>query len=680
MRRKLRTIAALIVVLTMVFTWGIVAYADAPVAVNPMYVPLRMLFEYTGSTVTWEEENSRIVVNHEDDTYYFFLHRSDAFKNGEAFTLNFMVAVDNNTSYISWYDIAFVFVDETGYLSDTIMIAVLNALYLMDVAAIPGLTIAIVDAETGFTWTQGFGFADVANNVSVTENTLFNLASISKTFTAVAVMQLAEAGVIDLDEPVVTYLPDFSSLPDFETEEADYRNITVRMLLAHASGLYPDLVASGVATVNSYNKAYMNDFLDTLAGLRMSSTEASVFTYANNSFTLLGILVAEMAGYDSFFDGFVSYMQEKVFTPAGMSLSTFALGSSHMPYLAHPYVNTAVPDDLIYYNAIPAGGVFSNANDMARFMHILLSGGIYEGSRILSADSVQQMFEIQDFEFEHAINYLAPNMHPGLGLIYATGFDGFTHVGHSGNVIHYHSDMAFDLDSGLGVFVSVSSISGMGVDRYLAVEVLQYAVYSKTGALDKPTPDYNVTLLALTPEELAEFEGVYALIGESEFIQVVVAEDGMLYVLNLSGIPFPLVFLPLSDGSFINPDFESRLWFEEIEDILLLFAGDYKTHLIGQKLDVEFYQPDDGFERWIGIYEVQLEEEDHVSIVSHAVIGLDPNGITFIRIYALHGQASISPLMFIEESTYYAGDVLEFEIDGDTVFMTFSGATFVKIS
>ena len=679
MRRIFKAVTVTAITITMLFSIAAVAFAGNQEAEDPMYVPLRRVFEYAGANVTWDESNRLVAVEYDEDTYMFLPGSQTANRNDELYNLKYPIVMNAGKNYISYYDAAFLFEDESGHLSAAIMQAVLATMQIMDLASIPGITVALIDAENDFTWTQGFGFADIATRERVNELTLFGLASISKTFTATAVMQLVEAGKIDLDKPVVDYLPGFSTLPDFEGN-GDYRKITTRMLLTHAAGIFPDLIASGVVTVNGYYGEYLDSFLDTLAKLNMMSPESTVFTYSNNSFNLLGILVAALSGYDSYFDGFVSYTQEKIFEPAGMAMTTFALEESHMPYLAQSHVDSTTRADLIYFNAIPAGGIFSNAHDMARFMHMLLSGGVIDGNQILSEEMVRQMFSAQSFDFEAAPNYLIPNMLPGLGLLYSTGLDGFTHVGHGGNLIHYHSDMAFDTDSGIGVLVSTNSITGIGVERVLSNVILQAAVFEKTGALNVPAPDLTVVPVALSAEELGKLEGIYMMVGESSFLQIAIEEDGILYISGITGVPFPLSLMPLSDGSFINPDTGLRFWFEEQYDEMVMFLGDFKTHLVGERLEPEQYLAREGFERWIGTYAFHIEKEDHLSIVSHLDVGIDANGFAYLRTYALHGQSPISPIVYIDEFTYGDDGLISFSMEDGVAWVTFFGAGFSRVS
>ncbi|MCL2170171.1 MAG: beta-lactamase family protein, partial [Defluviitaleaceae bacterium] len=137
---------------------------------------------------------------------------------------------------------------------------VATAAQLMEVLDIAGLAFAFVDVNEGFVWTQSFGYADVASRTPVTEDTIFNIASTAKMFTAVAVMQLVEGGYLDLDTPVVYYLPEFRNLPHpiFGGNSDD---ITVRMLLTHTSGIHELLGNTGAFEAGGLDRDFMNNLI-----------------------------------------------------------------------------------------------------------------------------------------------------------------------------------------------------------------------------------------------------------------------------------------------------------------------------------------------------------------------------------------------------------------------------------
>ena len=633
-------------------------------------IPVRAFFEEAGASVEWNNEDRIVSITLGEDVFLLLVDLNIGIRNGTVIAFQHDIVISQGRTYISAADLQSLLTED--YLGGAIGVATVAAGQFMDMFSIPGITVAIVDAEEGFTWTGGFGFADVDGGVPIDEYTLFGLASISKTFTATAVMQLIEAGIIELDEPIVTYLPDFS-VPTDPTEEGDYRNITVRMLLAHASGIWPDIMTSGSSTTGKPNPDFLNNYLEIMSDFPMMAQEASAFTYANNGFTLLGILVAEMMGYDDYFNGYASYMRENVFDPLGMDLTTFILEDRNMPHLAQSYADATTLEEVIYFNALPAGGIYSNAHDMSIFMHTLLNEGAYDGeeSRILASESVTQMFELQDTLVTSKVSII----NPALGILHSKGLDGFSYVGHGGNVIHYHSSMIFDLESGLGVFVSVNSITGIEVVEALSVLILQTAIREKTGTINMPESDSTVVPVELTAEELEEFEGVYFFVGSDSLANLTVGENALI-IENLTGSPEPVSLMPLSDGSFLYPETGVRFWFEEIDDEMVLTLGEFKSVFAGMRIDQDAIVeiPEDLY-RWLGTYHPVMDEEWHVSIIGSAEFLIDENDIAYVLLHPLHNATSISLLVEIDDGEYLGINFIE---DGDDLVMDLSGVRMVK--
>ena len=674
MKKHLKKATALLLVIALVLANGVVAFAATDE--SPALVPIREFFEESGGAVDWDAPNRRIVATLEDDEFILYPTTTQAFRNGEPVALSNPIVIVNNVAYIQLDDLLRLFgIDTDEPFAITIATAVEIAPVLMEIFSIPGMTIALVDAQTGFTWTQGFGYADSIAGIPVDEHTLFSLASISKPFTAIAVMQLVEQGLIDLDAPIVNYLPEFSLLPDVITGTGDYSNITVRMLMSHASGIHPDII-NGMLTTGDYYPAFMDNFLENLAEFAMVVPESFQLSYANNAFTLLGILVAAVAtDYDSFFEGFVSYTQENIFERAGMDLSTFALTDRHWPYVAQGYAHIGAQEDFVFINPLPTGGLMSNAYDMARFMHIILNdGAIPGGGRLLSASSVRQMLTPQRFELGSPFDFMLPNMQPGLGFVHSTGMTGFTHVGHGGNMIHFHSDMAFDLDSGIGVFVSVNSITGMPLPADLSTFILMTAVEEKTGTLDEPESDLTVEPIEVDLEVLQALEGFFSLTSNSEFVQVVASEEGHLYLYGMA--PTALIFIPLSDGSFVFPDTGLRLWFEDVDGELVFYFGEFKSLLVGSQLNTELITAQEGFERWVGVY-YAYTAPGHLFNLYRAEIGIDENGFAYMRVSTLNGLNLISPLIALDECNFLGG--VTFSQDDDGTWMLISGGRFLRV-
>ena len=300
---------------------------------------------------------------------------------------------------------------------------------------IPGMSVAFVDLETGFTWTQGFGYADAAEGIPVTDETMFYIGTISQTFTAIAVMQLVEEGLIDLDEPIVTYLPEFRTL------DGNYQNITTRMLLNHTSGArwapqwlfetvnimelpmvlntsdfvyminylefyYEDIILDH--SLNQQNPAYMNNLLSYISEYDIFSEEGTAASFSNLGYMLLGILVASVTNQSDYFYGFAEYVNENIFSPAQMSQSTFIMTEDFAPFMALP----ADGEEMILNNALPSGLVFTTAEDMAKFMHLILEGG----GNLIGEAYLSQMVDFSETQIGFGFVYMT-----GQGIVFPMG-------------------------------------------------------------------------------------------------------------------------------------------------------------------------------------------------------------------------------------------------------------------
>jgi len=557
----------------------------------------------------------------------------------------------------------------------TRQVALAQATEMMETLSIAGMTIALVDIDNDFTWLEGLGYADAVNLVPVTENTLFSIGSIGKTFTAVAVMQLVEAGKLDLDEPIVTYLPEFSMLPH-PRHGGDYKNITARMLLSHVSGV-GEFQRDEFVSTEGQDRDFMNRLLPTLANLHMQNEEVNRITYNNNGYTLLGILAASLVGSENYFDDFVNFTLENIFIPAGMSSSSFEINEYNRGYIALSHDDAQTPsEDFLYVSATPAGGIVSSAHDMSRFMHIMLNGGAMGNtgeSRILSQESVQAMAQIQDF----GIEFPSPTQ-MGLGLVHFTLPDGAVLIGHDGSLQH-NSMMILDFDNGVGVFVSANSITARAAALPLADIIWRSAVAEKTGevfpyvSMDADIDVYEPVAISLSSEELQQFVGFYSMFGE-----LVLSEDGVLHFPQFPGLPVPFELTPMSDGTFDTV--HGRLQFREIGETMIITTAasalipETPVTMLAERVD-DITEAGSEFEQWVGTYRIVDMEEVEIRI------GINESGLAY-----LYQSGSESLIDKVDEYTFFIpgrsrglGEIIKFSWDGDTAMFTLSGYTLVRI-
>ena len=236
----------------------------------------------------------------------------------------------------------------------------------------PGVSVSVVlDGKT--VWAEGFGKADLENSVPVSPETLFRLASVSKTMTATAILQLVERGKLALDAEVQTYCPAF---PKKEWP------ITTRQLLGHLGGIrhYRPDGKGDVPGDSARHFASMEESLTLFASDPLVAQPGTKFNYSTYGYTLLGC-VLEGAGHQKYID----YMRANIFDPADMRVTQVDDNFAIIPHRTRwyhqeqsgPVKNAGVLDSSY---KIPGGGFISSAEDMARYEEAILADKLVKRS------------------------------------------------------------------------------------------------------------------------------------------------------------------------------------------------------------------------------------------------------------------------------------------------------------
>jgi len=678
MRNFTKKVLALVVAVSMLFASVTVVHANE--AENPEFLPLRTIFEDAGASVNWGDGTAVIIMPNGDE-WVFTPGAQTATLNSDTVQLSTPVVVVNGVSFISFEDIVALFgwheatyLEPLGEMGATIATAVETAYTFMDLAGITGLTIALVDVETGFTWTQGFGYADSVNGLPVDEHTLFQIGSVSKPFTAVAVMQLVEQGLIDLDAPLVNYIPEFSALPN-PALGGDSNDVTVRMLLTNTSGIVGNYLYGWMITGDEQYQGHMNsDLLEWLPTYTLVFPPGTMYNYSNNGWTLLSILVARVMGFDNYFEGFVEHTNATIFAPLGMERSTFE-HTAGLTNVAMPYLTLGNQDVMHTTSLLGAGGLFTSAYEMARFMHTIGGNGSLDGQSLLPLSTLAYMMQGHVVATPGVMGY-------GLGFAQLTIGE---HVltGHDGALIHYHSSMFFDLDAGLGVFVSANTVSGIAIAVPLALVVLEAAITEKTGAapvFEAPPAD-DADIFVLSEEELAAltvFEGIYDF-GDEGIWEMAIIDNVLTFI---GVITFELT--PLPDGTFDS--IVGNYAFEIIDGtaVATLSVGD--VQVVGTKIDsdeeIEFAPPE-GFMDWVGTYNFVPQVANEAAIMNQLIIGVNAHGaptITVVQqVHPYIGGSPEAPLIQYGDYWLASNVPVRFFIDADgNRSIEFMGGLFVK--
>jgi CubicO group peptidase (beta-lactamase class C family) len=240
-----------------------------------------------------------------------------------------------------------------------------------------------LNASERVMWTMNHGLASVSSNVDVSDETLFRIASISKTVTAVAVMQLVEQGKLNLTEPINTYIPEIEMSNDWQESTP----ITVLHLLEHTAGFDDNHFTEYVVDGSGMST---KDALDYHPHTRVSRYEPGLFmSYANIDPTLLAYIVEKISGLP-----FEEYVQRHIFMPLHMPNSDYFFSDHVRNNLATGYMQTDGGSSIADYEYIKdraSGAIVSNVNDMSNFQRMLINFGRHQGQRILAQGSIARM-------------------------------------------------------------------------------------------------------------------------------------------------------------------------------------------------------------------------------------------------------------------------------------------------
>jgi CubicO group peptidase (beta-lactamase class C family) len=303
---------------------------------------------------------------------------------------------------------------------------------------IAGAVVSVVkDGQVLFQ--KGYGYADVEEKKAVLpDQTLFRPGSISKLFTATAVMQLVEQGKLDLDRDVNDYL-------DFPIPKTYPEPVTLRQLLTHTGGFEETLKNLFVAHESDIKP--LRTYLVKEMPVRIFPP-GKIPSYSNYGFTLAGYIVERVSG-----EKFERYIENHILKPLGMNNSTFdqPLPPQIASQMSKAYLSASKkPRDFEFVQAAPAGALSTTAADMTRFMLVFLQDGAVDGVSILKPETVQQM-ETRQFGFHPML--------PGLGITFMEYLiDPVRIIAHGGDTVYFHSDMILVPDAHFGYFLSYNTL------------------------------------------------------------------------------------------------------------------------------------------------------------------------------------------------------------------------------
>jgi CubicO group peptidase (beta-lactamase class C family) len=407
---------------------------------------------------------------------------------------------------------------------------------------VPGMTLALAD-RNGLLRGSQYGFADVKAGIRVTPQTLFEIGSISKSFVAMAVLQLAEEGKLDLQKPVTSYLP-------WLKIDSKFTPFTTHHLLSHTSGLSGLPLLMRVATTN----------------LRVGFEPGSRWVYSNIGYVLLGFLIEAVDKKP-----FAEAMRQRIFNPLGMNSSVPVISNEIRERVAVGY-GPLLPDRPFPVRGklaeapwieVPeaAGSIAATASDMGNYLQMLLNRGVGVKGRVLS-----------DKAFATLTTPVIKSPFRGEDASYAYGLwvsdtNGHTLLRHTGGMVAFSSAMYADVTEGFGAFASVNAARLPG--GYRPLPVIRYALAllsaaSRGQALpDPPPPPTSPAVVKNASDYAGTFTspegGTLVLVSEGD--QLILQPAGARIMLEEAGRDLFLVK---------HPDFELfTLGFEREKDVVV---------------------------------------------------------------------------------------------------------------
>jgi CubicO group peptidase (beta-lactamase class C family) len=398
---------------------------------------------------------------------------------------------------------------------------------------VPGVSMVLVHGDR-VVYSRGIGVRDLETKAPVTTGTLFGIGSTTKSMTALMIATLVEDGVIDWDTPVMDVMPAFAL-----SNPAIAKAVTFEHTLCMCTG-----VPRRMEEISTrYSEMTARDVVESLATIPLSGTFERQFNYSSRMLAAGGYLAAMAAGggYGDLAQSYTDLMQERVLDPLGMTSSTFSIeeavagGNYATPYYSTLSGYRAVPPEIegMFAPIAPAGSLWSNADDMANYLIMLLNGGVSAGGqRVVSAESLSNLWQPRvaiDAKIGYALGWHVEDYH-GLQVIH-----------HPGGTVGFASELVVIPERNVGFALLanrmdlVAPVGRMATYRLLEMLTGSEQVYDRQvreAARDVRRQVLTLSFVArkkVDPDEIAPYLGAYhnGILGE---IELVLHEDNSLYV------------------------------------------------------------------------------------------------------------------------------------------------------
>lgn len=378
------------------------------------------------------------------------------------------------------------------------------------------------------------GVYSKSENRALLDTDLYGIGSVSKIYVTAAVMQLVDQGKIDLDAPVTKYLP------DFKMADERYKDITVRMLLNHSSGLMS--AAHNMILFADGDRSATEDLLETLSTQRLAADPGAYSVYCNTGFTLAELVVEAVSGKP-----FPEYLHEAILAPNGLENTFTPQDEFDTSRLVKTYLGEdprALPQDCL--GTVGTGGIYASAADLASFGGLLCSDGLLTSASLDAMAAPEYSSGIWPDDADDILSF-------GLGWdsvsLAPFGYSDIQALAKGGDTQYYHAGLVIIPEHNMAAAVLTSG----GVSTYnemAAARMLIDALAEQGVAVDETVPSLpQAARSEAMPAEVMDYSGYYA--STLQQFKVDISAGGVLTLQSLTVPSAPAqTFYYFDDGSF----------------------------------------------------------------------------------------------------------------------------------
>lgn len=532
---------------------------------------------------------------------------------------------------------------------------------------IVGLSAAII-LDGKVIWKQGFGYADRENKIAMTPQTVVNIGSVTKTFTALALMQLYEQGKLDLNKPLKTYLPQFNPMagPGINLDK-----ITVKAVMTHTSGIQSDIWKNSDLESGKYT-----DIPDFVNHTYLLYPAGMVGLYSNAGYNLLGNVIKAVSKED-----YADYIHRHILDPLAMSHSGFAMDSLRNRSNIYAYGQKFKAFEL---RDIASGGIYADLNDFAKYATGLLKAYRGETNSLIKASTLHQMFSLQNASVPIETNK------KGLGWFMFKSNSTFA-VYHAGSAGFAHAKLLLFPEKNAAVVVMTNTAEGGQAAEDFCFKLLPKFGLRISDLFPAPiTGSVNDTsaIVQLSPSALKKHVGSYAKATSYATISVAdkylkMSENGKITILKpLSAnqyVPYEII----GTDTLVKKDGQ-RFFFTNIKGYHYLIQRkgerEYNWGYQMKPVDVSHWQKRTGLYHQYG-YQMLIGDSKFKSIELY----ISPDQVLMCRLKTM-GSTNEIPLDVIDNNhalssgvnAGFGGFTVTFKANNGEQLVDFAGITFRK--